>query len=86
MPSLALILSIQPYITRFDLHSDGRTTFYEVSLMINIHAAARDGDTVTVRTLLSAAGALSLINTQDASGATPLYCAAAYGMLLSRSS
>jgi ankyrin repeat protein len=47
--------------------------------MSNIHAAARDDDTVTVRTLLSAAGALSLINTQDASGATPLYCAAQNG-------
>jgi ankyrin repeat protein len=31
---------------------------------------------VTVRTLLSTAGALSLINTQDASGATPLHLAA----------
>ena len=40
-----------------------------------IHAAAR-GDAVTVRTLLSTAGALSLINTHDANGTTPLYCAA----------
>ena len=43
--------------------------------MLNIHDAARDGDTVTVRTLLSTAGALSLINTQDAAawghGAAP---------------
>ena len=44
--------------------------------MLNIHDAARHGDTVTVRTLLSTAGALSLINTQDASGATPLHAAA----------
>jgi cytohesin len=47
--------------------------------MLIIHTAARHGDTVTVRTLLSTAGALSLINTQDASGATPLYCAAHNG-------
>jgi ankyrin repeat protein len=47
--------------------------------MLNIHATARDGDTVTVRTLLSTSDAVSLINTQDASGATPLYCAAANG-------
>jgi ankyrin repeat protein len=38
-----------------------------------------DDDTVTVRTLLSMAGALPLINTQDASGVTPLYFAAANG-------
>jgi ankyrin repeat protein len=43
--------------------------------MLILHAAARHGDTVTVRTLLSTAGALSLINTQDASGATPLHIA-----------
>jgi hypothetical protein len=39
-------------------------------LLIN---AARDGDTVTVRTLLSAADAQSLMNYQDGNGATPLY-------------
>ena len=38
--------------------------------------AARDGDTVTVRTLLSAAGAQSLMNYQDANGSTPLHMAA----------
>jgi ankyrin repeat protein len=47
--------------------------------MYILHAAARDGDTETVRTLLSTAGALSLINTQDASGYTPLYCEAHNG-------
>jgi ankyrin repeat protein len=47
--------------------------------MHRMHAAARDGDTVTVRTLLSTADALSLINTQDASGATPLHFAALVG-------
>jgi ankyrin repeat protein len=47
--------------------------------LLIMHAAARDGDTVTVRTQLSTAGALSLINTQDASGATPLYWAAQNG-------
>jgi ankyrin repeat protein len=38
--------------------------------------AARDGDTATIRTLLSTAGAQSLINYQDANGATPVFCAA----------
>jgi len=38
--------------------------------------AERDGDTFTVRKMLSTAGAQSLINYQDASGSTPLYCAA----------
>ena len=42
--------------------------------MINIHVASRDVDTVTVRTLLSTAGVLPLINTQDTSGTTSLYC------------
>ena len=32
-----------------------------------------DGDTVTVRTLLSAAGAQSLMNYQDENGSTPLH-------------
>ncbi len=43
--------------------------------------AARDGDTEAVRTLLSAADAQSLMNYQDASGATPLYkaCSALSG-------
>ncbi len=39
-------------------------------LLIN---AARDGDTVTVKTLLSAADAKSFMNYQDGNGATPLY-------------
>ena len=43
------------------------------------HEAARDGDTATVRKMLSTAGAQSLINYQDASGATPLYIAAHNG-------
>jgi ankyrin repeat protein len=47
--------------------------------MYILHTAARDGHTETVRTLMSTAGALSLINTQDASGNTPLYCAAHNG-------
>jgi len=46
--------------------------------MLIIQAAAR-GDTVTARTLLSTAGALSLINTQDESGRTPLFWAAHNG-------
>jgi hypothetical protein len=37
---------------------------------ILFHAAARDGDTVTVSTLPSTAGAQSLINYQDEHGAT----------------
>ena len=41
--------------------------------------AVRDGDTVTVRTILSGAGALSLINTRDARGETPLYWVALNG-------
>ena len=41
--------------------------------------AARDGDTVTVRTLLSTAGAQSWINYQDENGATPLSIAAFNG-------
>ncbi len=41
--------------------------------------AARDGDTATIRTLLSTAGAQSLINYQDANGATPVFCAAENG-------
>ena len=41
--------------------------------------AVRDGDTATVTTLLSSAGAQSLINTQDKDGYTPLYAAAARG-------
>ena len=47
--------------------------------MYILHTAARDGHTETVRTLMSTAGALSLINTKDASGNTPLYCAAHNG-------
>jgi ankyrin repeat protein len=47
--------------------------------MVILNAAAR-GDAVTVRALLSStAGALSLINTQDESGETPLYVAAENG-------
>ncbi len=38
-----------------------------------------DGDTVTVRKMLSTAGAQSLINYQDTLGATPLLTAAANG-------
>ena len=45
-------------------------------LLIN---AARDGDTETVRTLLSSAEVQSFINYQDASGASPLHIAAARG-------
>ena len=45
-------------------------------LLIN---AARDGDTETVRTLLSSAEVQSFINYQDASGATPLHTAAREG-------
>ena len=41
--------------------------------------AARAGETATVRTLLFTAGAQSLINYQDANGATPVYCAAENG-------
>jgi ankyrin repeat protein/ubiquitin len=41
--------------------------------------AARDGDTVTIRTLLSTGGAHSLINYQDENGATPLSIAAFNG-------
>jgi len=37
-------------------------------------AATRDGDTGTVRTLLSTVGTLSLIYTQATSGTTPLSC------------
>ncbi len=37
---------------------------------ILFHAVARDGDTVTVSTLPSTAGAQSLINYQDEHGAT----------------
>jgi ankyrin repeat protein len=48
-------------------------------LLMIIHAASRDGDTETVSTLLSTAAALSLINTQDASGATLLLLAAMNG-------
>ena len=44
-----------------------------------MHAAARDGDTVTIGTLLSSTGAQSLINTQDADGATALNVAALNG-------
>jgi hypothetical protein len=40
---------------------------------------ARDGDIVTVRKMLSTAGAQSLINYHDASGATPLHLAACEG-------
>jgi ankyrin repeat protein len=47
--------------------------------MTILHAAARVGDTVIVRTLLSTPGALSLINTRDASGATPINVAAQNG-------
>jgi ankyrin repeat protein len=47
--------------------------------MLIFHAASRDGDTVTVRKMLSTAGAQSMINYKDASGDTPLYCAAANG-------
>jgi ankyrin repeat protein len=47
--------------------------------ILTLHAAARDDDTVSVRMQLSTAGALSLINTQDASGATPLYWAVQNG-------
>ena len=47
--------------------------------MQHMHAA-RDGDTASARTAVSSAGAQSLINYQnDASGATPLCMAAAYG-------
>jgi hypothetical protein len=38
--------------------------------------AVRDGDTGTVRTLLSSAEAQSFINYQDAVGATPVFIAA----------
>ena len=41
--------------------------------------AARDGDTVTVRTLLSAADAQSLMNYQDEYGNTPLHMAVQVG-------
>ncbi len=41
--------------------------------------AARDGDTVTVRTLLSAADAQSLMNYQDENGSSPLHLAAENG-------
>ncbi len=41
--------------------------------------AARDGDTETVRKMLSTAGAKSLINYQDWDGHTPLYVAAQGG-------
>jgi hypothetical protein len=41
--------------------------------------AARDGDTVTARTLLSTAGAQSWINYQHENGATPLSIAACNG-------
>jgi ankyrin repeat protein len=40
---------------------------------------ARDGDTVTVRELLSTTDAQSFINYQDASGVTPLSCSAHNG-------
>ena len=40
---------------------------------------ARDGDTALARTLLSTAGVQSLINYQDANGATPLFLAAQNG-------
>ena len=41
--------------------------------------AARDGDTVTVRTLLFAAGAQSLMNYTDENGSTPLHIASQEG-------
>jgi len=43
------------------------------------HAAVRDRDTVTVRTMLPSAGAQSLINYQDATGLPPLVVAAHNG-------
>jgi ankyrin repeat protein len=49
------------------------------TLGIEIHEAARDGDTVTIRTLLSSAGGQFLINIQDAGGVTPLFIAAHNG-------
>jgi hypothetical protein len=48
--------------------------------------AARDGDTVTVRTLLSAADAQSLMNYQDENGSSPLHLRPKMGMRPSRSS
>jgi ankyrin repeat protein len=44
-----------------------------------LYRAARHGDTATVTTLLSSAGAQSLINYQDAIGASPLHAAAVVG-------
>ena len=47
--------------------------------MCIFHAGVRDGDTATVRNMLSTACAQSLINYQDALGATPFYVAAVNG-------
>jgi ankyrin repeat protein len=73
------VISILRHLKQFIPSSSTLKTVKPLLEVLILHDAVRVGDAVTVRTLLSTAGALYFINTQDASGATPLFYAAYNG-------